>query len=445
MGHTPLTSVRLAVTTVILLAGSNQPSAVAAEPQEGASRATRLTVATWDGHVPAPMVGSSMFVDWREAARNFDFGRATDDALPEDARAFLSALALIVADRLTDAEAILESLTHRTSDDAILADAAQVLAILYQQAGDNEGLLTLVQRYPALVSSGVVEGSDVVLARAALTANRPEMAIELPNGATTLPLSFAVTGTPMLEVEVNGTKEHFWLDTGSSGTLVASNVADRMGVQLVGDPFEVDNLGTTLPLQGGFIETLGVGPITVRNLEVAVLDESILTIGSYRIAGIIGWPILRELRMEFDYGEEIVTIDRSEERGSSERNFFWFDYPFVQLHTPEGVPLHFGLDTGADVTRIKPNIFKKLANAAPEEITAAVAALGGGTIEQQVWMLNQASFFVREARLDFMNIKTTDGVSARFVAPDGRLGADVFRDAVVVLDFRAGEFRIVVK
>ncbi len=59
-------------------------------------------------------------------------------------------------------------------------------------------------------------------------------------------------------------------------------------------------------------------------------------------------------------------------------------------------------------------------------------------------MLKEVRFHVNDVQLDYQNIKTTDGLSTRFVTGDGRLGADIFQDTIVLVDFPAGDFRIFV-
>jgi len=39
--------------------------------------------------------------------------------------------------------------------------------------------------------------------------------------------------------------------------------------------------------------------------------------------------------MEFDYAHKTVTLQSSEMRENPNRNFFWFDYPFVRLLSPK--------------------------------------------------------------------------------------------------------------
>jgi len=68
-----------------------------------------------------------------------------------------------------------------------------------------------------------------------------------------------------------------------------------------------------------------------------------------------------------------------------------------------------------------------------EEVTVRGADALGHIASDEGQMLDKVSFLVNNALLDFRHIKTTLGVSARFIAPDGRLGSDIFRQGKVFL------------
>lgn len=404
---------------------------------------TQLTVTPMQESMPLEIDLSSIFSDFRDAATNLYFHYGDHHSLNETSCQFMNALKSIYHGRLDTAETLLKEIASQTDEKQMLEDVQTLLVMIYQGQDKVGPLLDLVDSNPSLIDKGVIDRGEVISMRGRKDGKFPTEETFFHDGPVTLPIRLAISGTPELEVEINGVKEWFWLDTGASGTLIASDVAEAMRIQ-VGEPFHVDNLGSPLTLRGAMIDSLKFGPMTLKNYGAAIIDERILRIAGKRIPGIIGWPVLRRLRMEFDYAHKTVTLQSSEMRENPNRNFFWFDYPFVRLLSPKGVPLNFGLDTGADATRYKTNLLKKMTDLRAEEVTVRGADALGHIASDEGQMLDKVSFLVNNALLDFRHIKTTLGVSARFIAPDGRLGSDIFRQGKVFLDYPAGVFRITV-
>ncbi len=402
---------------------------------------TRLTVSPLHDALPPEADLADTFSDFWEAATNLDFPYLENHSAEGEKARFVEALKAFRAGNLTAAETILTDIAARTDDTQLRDHAHTLLVIIYQGENKTKELVTLLDRFPAIIERGDMDRGEAASLRANRDAELPQEKMHIGEEPVTLPLTFAISGTPQLEVEINGVKKWFWLDTGASGTLIASDVAVAMNIPK-GDPYEVDNLGTLLTLHGATVDTLKFGPMTLENYRIAILDKRFLRIAGRPISGIIGWPILRRLRLEFNYGEKKVTLQASEMRENEDRNFFWFDYPFVRLLSLEGVPLNFGLDTGADVTRFKHNMLKKLPNLVSEDVTIRGAGLGRASADRGQ-MLERTVFLVENARLDFRYLKSTPGASARFIAPDGRIGVDIFRKGTVVLDYPAGVFEII--
>ncbi len=403
---------------------------------------TQLTVTPLGSAMPHEVDLSPVFKDFWEAAANLYFPYVEHRSPQEASVGFMNALRAIYHGKLDMAEGILKEIATQTDEQHLRDHAHTLLVMIYQNEDKVEALLKLLEYDPSIFERGVIDPGEVASMRARMNIESPKEVTHFQDEVVTLPIKLAITGTPRLEIEINGVKEWFWLDTGASGTLIASDVAKAMNIS-PGEPFVVDNLSSSLTLQEATVDILKFGPMTLKNYRVAIINQEILKIAGRPILGIIGWPVLRRLRMEFNYANKTVTLQTSEMRENPDRNFFWFDYPFVRLMSPDGVPLNFGLDTGADATRFKTNLLKKLPDLEVKEVNVKGAALGR-VASNRGQMLEKASFLVARARLDFRYIKTTPGVSARFIAPDGRLGVDVFRESIVLLDFPAGVFRITV-
>ena len=375
---------------------------------------TSLTVSPLQGPLPTVSDMSGAFEDFWEAAQNLYFRYAEENNVDEISARFMMALNCIWRGEFGQARERLQEIAMQADRPRLRDSAETLLTMLDEKEGKTLALFEL-----------------------------PEERITFAKEPVALPIRTNFAGLPRLDIEINGTKATFLLDTGSDGTLIASDVAEVSRVRLYGDPVDVDNLGASLSIQVGTVDSLKLGTIEIQNARVSVVDESFLQFGAYKLAGIIGWPILSKFRLEFNYGANSLAIAKSEKRDNPQRNFFWFDYPFVRIMSPEGVPLNFGLDTGSDATRIKRNLFKKLPDLEPEDTTLRGARLGN-RVNTPSQMLREVRFLVNDVQLDYQNIKTTDGLSTRFVTGDGRLGADIFQDTIVLVDFPAGDFRVFV-
>ncbi len=383
------------------------------------------------------------YSDFWDAAENMDFKYVDKPLVTQVQRQFMRGLGFMFEGDLESAAGVFEQLADHPDSPRMREALHDLLAVLYETLGRHEALLTLIEADPTLIQRGVVDEGHIRLIRLELGSAWPEEMRSIPEEPFTIPHTLSVTKTPRVEVEINGKNQTFWLDTGSSGSLIASDVAEAAEVQMLADSFNVENLGEMLPLRHGLIRELRIGSMYIRDLPVAVLDKDLLRIGPERIAGIIGWPILKDLRLELDGRAMTVTISKSDWVHNLDRNFFWFDYPFVRLHTLDGVPVNFGLDTGADASRIKPYLLEKLAGLSATDVSVRGAGLGQSSVsESRVEMLDTLTLTLPSATLTFGHIKTTEGVSARFIRPDGKLSADVFVDTFVVLDFPAGRFDI---
>ena len=429
---------------LVLLATSSAVAAQVAEqrPAPHARIPTTQVVILFNTAPPDRKEVSSGFSDSWAAAKSLYFDYADRHQFGSEVKAFWAALRLVVDDELAEAINAFERLLGSAIDAEVRGYSSEILALLYENEDQTEALLQLVDRNPELIELGVVDPGDLALMRASIEVELPPFSVGTAEAPIEVPLRFSFAGTPVVSVRLNETHEEvFWLDTGSSGTLLATDVAEAASVRYLTESIAVQNQDAELRIRSAVVDQLAIGALNLENVRVGVVDRAFLSIAGHRIAGIIGWPILRELRLQFDGPKGTLTLETASSPDPRKEDFFWFDYPFVKLLAADGTPLNFGLDTGADVTRIRPELLDRVSGLEPIAIGSRSAALGGvaSSLEQ---MLEEVDFLLPDALLRFRYVKTADVAHSRFVVPDGRLGADILRQARVTIDHRAGVFRV---
>ena len=191
--------------------------------------------------------------------------------------------------------------------------------------------------------------------------NVPAKTFTFRSSSMRLPMSVSAVGTPLVPVRIGEKLYNFWLDTGSSLTMLASDVARDLNVlPLVSDTLEIVTSTGRVKAQPSLIPQLQIGQVVVQNAPTMIVDETLMRMSEPRpiersqpvkIDGIIGFDIIRQLDLEVDYGESILRLrNPASSRPESDRNMFWVGLPVIRLESGDGIALHFALDTGAQQT-----------------------------------------------------------------------------------------------
>jgi hypothetical protein len=194
-----------------------------------------------------------------------------------------------------------------------------------------------------------------------------------PNKPISLPLVITPLGTPAIQVRINGRDYEFWLDTGSSMSVVSSTVAQDANIPFVSaDTLRIRTFEGTAPVKAGIIRRLEVGSIAFTNTPTIVMDAALMRLKSttegvtgqgVRVDGIIGWDIIRQFDIVLDYQARTITLRPPEHLGiigTRFQNLAWVGKPLVQVRTKPGGTFQFTLDTGAQVTLLNGSILDRL-------------------------------------------------------------------------------------
>jgi hypothetical protein len=278
-----------------------------------------------------------------------------------------------------------------------------------------------------------------------------ERKVSFPSGRVVLPLFLSPSGTPMVEVTIDGRLHLFWIDTGASMSIVSAAVAEECGMQpLVPDTLEVATTTGRVPAQAGEISTLELGGIRISNSPALIVANERMRVSGgqagevvpVQIEGVIGFDLISRMDVRIDYGKHRVTLARPETHVKlppTGRNLFWVGTPIVRLVTSKGVPLHFNLDTGAEETYSTESLLRKTKARTFLGERRLVGGLAGVTIVN--------GRFVDELRatmggqpLLLRKLLVFAPAVRSFVSLDGILGSDVGKGGVVRIDATNGLF-----
>jgi len=265
-----------------------------------------------------------------------------------------------------------------------------------------------------------------------------------------MPLGLSPIGTPTIRVKINGKSYDFWLDTGSSITVLNSDVAEEVGAAVLsGEDLAVRTFGGSASVKASFVRRIEIGSLLLENTPAVVVDAPHMVLKSapdrprppgMRIDGIIGWDTIRQLDLFLDYTNGLIQVRRPVRGGYSPHNLTWMGKPFVEVRTKRGETLHLTLDTGAQGSFL---------NALALDKTGAASSISESTVFGIAGTSKKADKVIRTLQLDLAG-KTLrlEGVMvygptySGMINCDGILGSDVARYGTIRIDATNGVFAV---
>lgn len=280
----------------------------------------------------------------------------------------------------------------------------------------------------------------------------PKQAITYPDETIEVPMTLTPSGIPQIELEINGKKKVFWIDTGAKLTVLSSDTAKECGiVPLTEKTLEAGtSTSKNVEVLPTIIPKLQIDSLLIQNHPALILDESDLTFKSmglftlFKIDGLLGWNALQHLSLELDYLQKKLSIHNPKETlpSSAPRNLFWAGCPIVRVQSEDGTPLHFGFDSGSSHTFIRENIFQKVPTPSPRPKTIRKIGGAGGWEKMETEFLSNFGLIIDRYLFRFENISTILTSPATFIELDGTLGSDVAFHGKLFLDFPNGQFQL---
>ncbi|MDB4869563.1 MAG: hypothetical protein JWL97_567, partial [Gemmatimonadales bacterium] len=275
----------------------------------------------------------------------------------------------------------------------------------------------------------------------------------LPQSPVTLELNLSPLGTPTVQVLINGREYRFWLDTGSSLTVLSSDVAARAGVALIGsDTLTVGTFAGVASARPAVVERLEIGPIALLNVPAIVIDADLMRVKVRRegipssgleIDGIIGWDTIRQFSMSIDYKHGTIALQAPERLGTigtPSQNLTWFGRPIIEVRTKSGQTLHFALDTGAQVTLLNASVLDKV-RIRPQTSTARLVGIAQ-TEGRMIRGVAALELEVAGKSVELKDLAVSNRVAWNLVNCDGVLGSDISHSGTIRIDATNGLFSI---
>lgn len=385
-----------------------------------------------------------------DALSNLDLDYGTVHPVDDEQRRLAAAFGMILTGQVAAAESSLGNLYRSTHDTLLRTRARTTLTGVLQYESKWAALFALQQDSAHWQSSSDSDAASVAVWSKSL-AHAPPERVTYRGDASSASMTLSPFGTPVVEVRVNGRTRHFWLDTGASMTMFASDVASQCGVHpTVPDTLEVVTATGRIAAQPAVVDRFEAGPLVLANHPAMIVDEAALQLvrpGPHsdefiKIDGIIGMNAIRHLDVTLDYSNtRIVMRQPKPESSTVERNLFWLGFPVVRLFTPAGNVVHFGLDTGADGTFATPSLLTKVDVGSLITEKRNIHGLGGGK-ETTLHLVRDLRVMVGDHQLRFRNLLLSAPRKLTFINLDGMLGSDLGKSGAVRIDMTNGVFAV---
>ncbi len=391
--------------------------------------------------------------------RRISYWEALAELHPEEAitaartpseKEFGEALGNLMSGNLEQAEQRFGKL-RGVATDSIIRAASRVIYTATLQYQEKWGLLAALKTEPSQSKMDSEDKASIELWAEAFK-NVPAKTFTFRSSSTRLSMSVSAVGTPLVPVKIRGKVYNFWLDTGSSLTMLASDVANDLNITpLEQDTLEIVTSTGRVKASPALIPELEIGELIVQNAPTMIVEESMMRMTEPRpieqsthvkIDGIIGFDIIRQMDLEVDYGENSMRLrNPAMSKPDPDRNMFWVGLPVIRLMSTDGVPLHFGLDTGAQLTFVTETLLDKLQLEAARIESRRVGGLGG-EVSLRAPVLPDLKLLVRGFPLLFRGAVVRAPVYQVLASLDGVLGGDIWNSGVVRIDITNGVFAV---
>jgi len=390
------------------------------------SRATRSVIALFAIGVVACVHGPSRL----RQERRVSYWEALADLIPADAIAsartpsekeFAEALENLMSGNLEKAEQRFGVLRN-TATDSIIRTGSRVIYTATLQYQEKWGTLAELKNEPSQPKADRTDRASIELWAQAFK-NIPSKSFTFRSSSVRLPMSMSAVGTPLIPVRIGGRTYNFWLDTGSSLTMLASDVASDLNITpLVPDTLEIVTSTGRVKANPTLIPQLEIGQLTVRNAPAMIVEESMMRMSEPRpieqsqhvkIDGIIGFDIIRQIDVEVDFGDNNLRLrDTSASRPEADRNMY-----------------------------VTETLLDKLQLSAARIESRRVGGLGG-EISLRAPVLPDLRVLVRGFPILFRGAVVRAPVYQVLASLDGVLGGDIWNSGVVRIDMTNGVFAV---
>ncbi|MFN2442760.1 MAG: retroviral-like aspartic protease family protein [Thermoanaerobaculia bacterium] len=234
------------------------------------------------------------------------------------------------------------------------------------------------------------------------------------------------------------------LDTGAVTSIVSESLARRTGIAPISaiEGTFIGLLGEPILVKFGVMDRLVLGDLEIRNVPVAIMADDKLQFFVYnkepfRMDLLLGTNLLKEFRVELDFGREILTLqplEPADRRPGPEQNLFMVGFrPLVQAAINRKGWFFFVVDTGSEITFLNEGRIRETpVRSSVRYHGAMLQGLGGAQISGE--KVSDVEIAVDAWGGKFKNIPLYHSEQS---AAYGILGQNFLKNFRVVIDFGA--------
>lgn len=235
-----------------------------------------------------------------------------------------------------------------------------------------------------------------------------------------------------IKVKINQIDTSFVFDTGAGISVISKSLAGKLGLRMLDtDSLRVSGFtGIRNETKMAVADSISIGGLTIYHPYFLIYNDESLTFadGQYKINGIIGFPILKEIgsitlskdQIEFSNAYKSVPITK--------RNLFTeYLHPILFL-TFNGDVLPFCFDTGGNETLLSRTFYERyqaILEKMPHQTASQKIASVGGEIQYQSITMDELSLRLNKSKIRLKNLEVNKDGYHRFGKPFyGNIGKD---------------------
>lgn len=257
------------------------------------------------------------------------------------------------------------------------------------------------------------------------------------------------SGTPIIEVIINGKKVNCWFDTGAGLTVLSSTTAKKCKLKMTSNSQSgaTAATGKVISTELGLIDSMRCNGLSIKNHSCLVLNKrdlefKVLGIRILKIDAIIGWNFIQEFDVKIENSIKSISFKRSEsEKSRTDHNLIWMGQPMVNCTNSVGEKLLFFIDTGAQ----EPGVYDPyLAKIDLSKVNAKEVKMGsaGGMVQMTSYIIPEINLRIGNKSLSIKNVLSHPNGQTRPFACDGVLGINEFKNKDIHFNANQGFFTV---
>ena len=383
--------------------------------------------------------------DFWEAILSFDTSYVRKNNVTEDQYHFSDAIKLMLEGRTDNFYDNLKKLIINTNDTMVRDYSYTLLAdnLFYDYKWSE--LLELDKIYNSKQSISEIDSETAKYNHLySKLSELPQPTFNFFAKPDTIPFFALCHNSPVIQVNINGKIKNFLFDTGCGATTIFSDVASECEVfPVINDKFIVGT-GTSINIFAQFsVFNLKIGKLEINNTLAMIGNAEHYSHMHkdlpYKIDGIIGWEIIKNIDVEIDYFHKVLIIKKPLRKHNINRNLFCVNIPIVTGVSLDGFPLFFGFDTGASESELSQGIKKKIKF---DKLMHGIATVGsaGGYEEIDVEIVPEFEFILDNNKIKTKEILICKESDNSYINLDGQLGGDIVLNGSIRFDYINGIF-----